>query len=320
MSASFESGSQTPNTPLPVVPDKEIEIPSLPRTCKATTVGLVIDKDATEDQLVKAIDVIERRGKGCQWQLGDALVRLKEQCPDRALALLSEEVDKEREGQGYASRKQASQVSCRFPQGTRVPSLSWSHHRAAAFFDTLEERLYWINKARDEGWSVRDLEKSIKDAGAEPEPEIDPDLFVLQDPAVRAYLETDIENQRKQFSDVPENAPFLRDQLVSRIEASQWQLNRTVESDCDIVREAVCELLGTWQQVFNWLKIRNRIISPPDVRAYLGTLVAEGRVIEEKDEKPNPLAKGTTSTVYKPKRNPTDDKKDEERRAKQALV
>jgi hypothetical protein len=72
--------------------------------------------------------------------------------------------------------------------------------------------------------------------------------------------------------------------------------------------------------VFQWLKIRSRIVSPPDVRTYLGELVAEGRVTEEKDEKPNPTAKGTTNTVYKPKRNAKDDKRDEEKRQRAASM
>lgn len=317
MSTSFQPNEAKPTVP-PIQPI-DINIPNLPRACKATTIGLTIDGDITEEQLLKAVDVIERREKGYQWQLGDALLEVETRYPRRLEELIEPAGEERREKDGHATRKQAKQIASRYPQGTRVPSLSWTHHRVAAFIDPLEERLQWLGLAVENNWSSRDLEKAIREANKDDDGSTDPDLFVLKEPEVRAYLEKDIADQRAQFSSVPENAPFLRDQLVSRIEASQWQLNRTVESDCDIVREAVCELLGTWQQVFQWLKIRSRIISPPDVRAYLSKLVADGRVSEEKDEKPNSNASGTTSTVYKPKRNPADDKKDEERRQKQLV-
>lgn len=316
MSTSFESSGQTPQIPLT---ETDTAIPNLPRSCKATTVGLAIEADATEDQIVKAIEVIEKRGKGHQWQLGDGLRELKERYPDRGIMMLSEEADKLREKHGYASRKQAWQVACRFPEGTRVPSLSWSHHRAAAFFDTLDERVRWIHLARDNGWSVHELEKEIRAATIEPETPTDPDLYVLKDPAVRAYLETDIERQRSQLHEVPEVAGFLRDLQYERIEAAKWQLDRTTVRDQDAVREAVCEVMGTAYQVFLWLKARQRIISPPDVRVYLGMLRDAGRITEELDEKPNPQAKGTTATVYKPKRNDYDDKREEEKRLRQVV-
>lgn len=293
---------------------------NLPDWCARTDVGLKITKPIKFEDWQEAFHRLDRTRAGHQWWIGDHLNEGERMYGEDYLQVIDPNEEAERAENNPSETYQTyMRVACRIPARRRLREVSWSHHQTVAYLESDEEQDYWLARVRDERISVHKLRKLIK---GEPQAEVepDPDLFVLQDPAVRAYLETDIQNQRKQFADVPENAPFLRDQLVSRIEASQWQLSRTVESDCDIVREAVCELLGTWQQVFNWLKIRNRIISPPDVRAYLGTLVAEGRVIEEKDEKPNPLAKGTTSTVYKPKRNPTDDKKDEERRAKQALV
>ncbi|MEK6281844.1 MAG: hypothetical protein AABN95_15940 [Acidobacteriota bacterium] len=315
MDTSIAVSQQSAGASIPPLPIAGIEIPSLPKCFKVTTIGLTVTGDATEGQLVKAVDAIEKTGAGVQWQLGDALLEIKGRYPDRSLILMNEALDKIREKHGQASRKQAMQVAIRFPEGTRVPSLSWSHHRACAFFDTLEERLHWIHLARDNNWSVHELEKQIAAASAEPEPDIDPDLYVLKDPAVRAYLETDKERQRRQFHEVPDNAPFLRDLLISRIEAIDWQLNRTVETDCNLVRDAVSETMGTWQQVFYWLKDRSRVVSPPDVRAYLSELASAGRITEQLDEKPNPTAKGSTATVYKPRRNPVDDKRDEEKRS-----
>lgn len=315
MSASPEQAELGSNLPAPLTLPKEIEIQSLPRSCKATTIGLTIATDATEAQLVTAVEVIERRGKGHNWQLGDALLGIKERYPERSAQMLSQEADKYREQHGQSSRIQAMQVASRFPDYTRVHSLSWSHHRAAAFFETLDERVHWINLARDNGWSVHDLEKEIKAATIEPDPPIDPDLYVLKDPAVRAYLTADIERQRSQLKEVPENAGFLRDLQYERIEAAKWQMERTTQGDQDAVRDAVSEVMGTSYQVFLWLKVRQRIISPPDVRVYLGMLKEAGRITEQLDEKPNPSAKGTTATVYKPKRNAYDDKREEERKA-----
>lgn len=315
MSTSFEQTGQGSTLPAPLTSPKEIEIQNLPRSFKATTIGLIVPRDATEAQLVTAVEVIEARGKGHQWHLGDALIELKERFSERGKMMLSEEMDKIREAHGQASRVKAMQVASRFPNWTRVHSLSWSHHRAAAFAESLEERVKWIHLARDNGWSVHDLEKEIKAATSEPEPPIDPDLYVLKDPAVRSYLESDIEKQRAQLHEVPANAGFLRDLQYERIDAAKWQLDRTTQGDQDAVRDAVSEVMGTAYQVFLWLKARQRIISPPDVRVYLGMLKEAGRITEELDVKPNPTAKGTTATVYKPKRNHYDNKREEERKS-----
>lgn len=310
MSTSYEHPGSQSGIPAPMTSPKEIEIQNLPRCCTATTIGLTVAPDATEAQIVTAVEVIEGRGKGHQWQLGDALVELKSRFPERGAMMLSEEMDKIRENYGQASRVKAKQIADRFPMWTRVHSLSWSHHRAAAFFESLDERVRWIHLARDNNWSVHELEKEIRAATAEPAEPTNPDLYVLKEEAVRAYLDSDIERQRSQLSEVPESAGFLRDLQYERIEAAKWQLARTVERDLDAVREAVSELMGTWQQIFYWLKARQRIISPPDVRIYLGMLKDAGRITEEHDEKPNEDASGTTVTVYKPKRNDHDDKQD----------
>ena len=290
--------------------------------CIRTDVSLRITRRVKFDQWKEEFDKLDRTRAGHQWWIGDALNEGERLFPEEwSQAIDPNEEDARQQDNPSETYQTYMRVACRIPARRRLREVSWSHHQVVAYLESDEEQDYWLARVRDEQprISVHKLRKLIK-GEKDAELEVDPDLYVLQDPEVRAYLNNDIANLRKQFSEVPENAPFLRDQLVSRIEADQWQLNRTVETDSDIVREAVSELLGTWQQVFNWLKIRSRIISPPDVRAYLSKLVADGRIVEEKDEKPNPLAKGTTATVYKPKRNPVDDAKEAERRQKSTVV
>lgn len=284
--------------------------------CVRTDTALKITKRVKYAEWSAEFEKLDKTRAGHQWWIGDHLNEGECRFPEEWAQVIDPNEEEQRQENNPSETYQTyMRVACRIPSRRRLREVSWSHHQVVAYLESDDDQDYWLARARDEKISVHKLRKLIK---GEPEAETqpDPDLYVLQDPAVRAYLESDIEALRKQFGDVPENAPFLRDQLISRIEADQWQLARTVEGDCDLVRDAVCEILGTWQQVFQWLKIRSRIISPPDVRAYLSKLVADGRIAEEKDEKPNPQAHGTTATVYKPKRNPADDQKDEEKRSK----
>jgi hypothetical protein len=170
-----------------------------------------------------------------------------------------------------------------------------------------------------EKWTLKRMDDpSFKPADAWREvkpipPELTPDLKVLESPTVRTWLEKQIADLRAKFETVPEEAGFLRDMLVSQIEAYQWQLARTIESDKYAVRDAVREILGTWQQVFAWLKQRSMLISPPDVRDRLTLLETEGRVKSKEEEGRKVGQKGSMKTVWLPLRNSKDDERDDEK-------
>lgn len=283
--------------------------------CIRTDTSLKITKRVQFAEWQAEFNKLDRTRAGHQWWIGDALNEGERRFPETWSQVIDpDEEDQRQENNPSETYQTYMRVACRIEPRRRLREVSWSHHQAVAYLESDEDQDYWLARARDERISVHKLRKLIKgEPSAEVQP--DPDLFVLQDVEVRSYLEADISLQRAQLEKVPDNAGFLRDLQYERIEAAQWQLARTVERDCDAVREGVAETMGTFYQVFLWLKARQRIISPPDVRVYLGMLKDAGRITEEKDEKPNTTARGTTATVYKPKRNAYDDKREEEKKS-----
>lgn len=168
-------------------------------------------------------------------------------------------------------------------------------------------------KADSPFFRVADAWRSVKGSNGSP-PKQD-GIIVLQDPEVRKWLEADVKRQREDEPNVPVHASFLRMMIHSRIGQAQWQLERTVEGDCNIVREAVQELLGSADQISKWLNDRNYFMSREDIASRLKTLIEQGRVEEIEEQGRKAGQKGGMKKVYLPIRNSMDVDEDFEQEA-----
>ena len=69
---------------------------------------------------------------------------------------------------GYAEQtmQKYCMVANRIEPLMRVKELSWSHHEVVAYatLDT-QERIRWLEQARQENWNVRELKEALTDAG-----------------------------------------------------------------------------------------------------------------------------------------------------------
>lgn len=285
-------------------------IPNFPKWCKRTEVGLevVSERPLTFEEWSHAFTILDKTKRGHQWQIGDML-NTGEQCfGDDCYQVIDPEEELQREEDSGETYRKYQQVAERVKIGRRRPKLTFGHHQVIAFLESEEEQDYWLDKAETEKLSVHKLRKAMKGTSDEVEPVSD--LSVLQDPDVRAWLEADIKYQRENEPNVPLQASFLRNMIHSRIGQSQWQLARTVESDCSIVREAVKELMGSADEVFLWLQHRNYFMSPPDVDDRLDMLVAQGRVKEIEEVGRKAGQKGAMRKVYIAISNPLDEEED----------
>ena len=85
------------------------------------------------------------------WYLGDWLNFGETHFPDRySQALEATELD-------YNTLAHYAYVSRRFPASRRRADLSWSHHRVLADLKGESEQDEWLDRAEQEGWSVRAL-------------------------------------------------------------------------------------------------------------------------------------------------------------------
>lgn len=106
------------------------------------------------------------------WQLGKVIVEQEQQGKERAdygtflLKLLSVELTKEF-GKGFTERnlRNFRQFYQSFPDAeirhTRVPNLTWSHIRLLLKVHNEQSRLWYMNEASAEMWSVRTLDRNI---------------------------------------------------------------------------------------------------------------------------------------------------------------
>lgn len=268
-------------------------------------------RGSTFEEHVDCWQEIDGQVQSDKWKLGAVAASLEVKYDEKTIDRFAHETRRSpRRIREYAQTYRV------FQNGARAPILSFSHHVKAA---SAEDPILAIQKAEDGEWSVHELERWIR-TGLEPDqkPEKkkgDEDLKVLQDEAVKAWLEADIKYQREQEPNVPLHASFLRQMIHSRIGQAQWQLARTIESDCNIVREAVQELLGSADQVSKWLRDRNYFMSNEDVAARLKTLIDQGRIEEIEEQGRKAGQKGGMKKVYLPLRNPLDVDEDFEQEA-----
>lgn len=54
--------------------------------------------------------------------------------------------------------RQCAWVASRFPEGTRVTALSWTHHRIVSACETEKERAEWLRRADEESLGTRELQ------------------------------------------------------------------------------------------------------------------------------------------------------------------
>lgn len=124
--------------------------------------GIVLPPDLSFEQWREALGNAEWLDRASTWILADVLVYGEQKFhEDHSDALPTFEEDPT--GQRQARMKQAAWMGRRFPPGTRVPGLTYSHHRAVADLPPLEAtRLLYEAAASDEYVTTRELIGRVK--------------------------------------------------------------------------------------------------------------------------------------------------------------
>jgi len=302
-----------PQCELEVFPTEPDKVDNLPPTWKRTTVGLELPKGITIQQWLKGVKTLEKTGKGYQWHHGDALLQGEQLWPEEWSQAIDpeEELKQQEEGNEETFRKYM-QVSSRLPVGKRFPQLTWTHHLKVAFLESMEERVYWLKVAVRDNLTSRALEKSIKKAHKERNEDTGPgDLEVLQDPAVRQWLDDYRVLLNEHEKALPLQASYLKNMLYAHREHAQRQLDRTVAIDCRIVKKAVALMRGTDDEIFTCLQTRGYFMSDPDLDDRLALLIGMGEIYKKEAEGRKKGQRGKMVQVYLPFRTEDDDIEDD---------
>jgi len=124
--------------------------------------GISLPADLTFEQWRAALNNAEWLDRASTWILADVLVYGEQKWhEDHSDALPTFEEDPT--GQRQSRMKQAAWMGRRFPPGTRVPGLTYSHHRAVADLPPLEAtRLLYEAAGSDEYVTTRELIGRVK--------------------------------------------------------------------------------------------------------------------------------------------------------------
>jgi N6-adenosine-specific RNA methylase IME4 len=118
-----------------------------------TKTSLTIDPGTTYDNWESIGEQLNQIEGAIQWWIGDWL-----NFGERKYGEMYAQAVDEQQKNAWQNYKWVANV---VESSTRVEDLSWSHHREVAAL-TLDEQVYWLDKAAEENISVSDLRHAIK--------------------------------------------------------------------------------------------------------------------------------------------------------------
>lgn len=105
------------------------------------------------------------------------------------------------------------------------------------------------------------------------------EIEVLHEPAVRDFLTTYVDSLKDWEKIIPSSAPFLRNMLHAHIGQALWQIERTVEGDCNVIYEAVEAVDGiTDDELFTALQDKGYFMRDPEIDDRIEMMVEKKRV------------------------------------------
>jgi hypothetical protein len=127
---------------------------------RATTTALVLDEGLGQGAWRTILGRVLRLSDSSAWWIGDALAYGEWRYGEKYREVL------EALELNYDRARDYAYVAGNVPPAVRVAELSFYHHRAVAKLVPREQEI-WLARARDEGWSVKQLREQLAE---QPEP------------------------------------------------------------------------------------------------------------------------------------------------------
>jgi N6-adenosine-specific RNA methylase IME4 len=130
------------------------ELAKIESFCELNKTNLTFKRDVSKDEWMSVFQAL-KQVEGCvQFWIGDCLAYRQQKWG------MYDDVAEET-GTEIETLRRYKQVSERIESGTRVPDLSWTHHREVASLPPDKQELF-LNKAVEENLSVRALREEIR--------------------------------------------------------------------------------------------------------------------------------------------------------------
>lgn len=120
-----------------------------------TPVGLILEGEIDVERMTALGAMLGSVYGSMQFAIGDYLIECEKRFGHEAAQII------ESLNISAEAAAQHLRVAEAIPLSDRVDGVSWSHHRAVAHL-TEDERAYYLNKAKSERWSKRELEANVK--------------------------------------------------------------------------------------------------------------------------------------------------------------
>ena len=286
-----------------IVPSSSVSLFDIPG-CHLSPIKMEIDDWVSFDDweaIGRALEVAER---AVQWWIGDWLNHGLEKYGDKAAQVVDAH---EKTGIPAGTLMSYQWVADKVKPITRVIGVSWSVHREVATLPPAEQTkiLAKVNEG-EKPKSAREVAKEV--ARVRRKLGLDPtDIGILHEPETIAWLNNLREILAVQEPTVPTGAVFLRGMIHAMMGVIDGQLERTIESDCFAVREAVKELLGTDDEIYALLQSRFYFMSDPQLDDALNLLIDQKRIKSKEAEGRKAGQKGKMVTIYLPLSNDVDE-------------
>jgi N6-adenosine-specific RNA methylase IME4 len=133
------------------------ELAKIESYCELTKTSLIFKRDITKEEWMDGFNSL-KKVEGCiQFWIGDFLAYRNQKWG------MYDDITEET-GYDTESLRQYKRVADSIESGTRVPDLSYSHHREVASLPP-EKQMEFLNKAAEEKMSVRELREEIRKDG-----------------------------------------------------------------------------------------------------------------------------------------------------------
>ncbi len=266
-----------------------------------TPTGLEIDAKVKFPAWEKYGRKLQLADRGVQWAIGDWLLHGENHWPDKYEQAVEITGFREQTLMNYRS------VAKAFPLETyrRRENVDFSTHaEVASLPEDVADRI--LAQAAADPRMTRDIVRKEAQRAKRKLRQNASELELVHDPEVRDYLIIYIDSLKDWEKTIPSKAPFLRNMLHAHIGQAQWQLDRTIESDCLAIAEMFCGGKGSEgvyrandSDIFNWLQKVGYFMRDPELDERLEYMVDNRMLlVKSVEESRQDGRKGVMIDVY----------------------
>jgi|ERR1051326_3722400 hypothetical protein len=226
-----------------------------------TSIGLVIEEWVSFEQWARYGRKLQLAEKGIQWALGDWVIHGETHFKERAAQAVEFTGLKIKTLQNYATVAQSVDQSRRRDSDV----VDYSTHVEVASLPADEQEQILAEAERDPGYTVKQARRAVHKAKRRLGKQKS-ELELLHTPEVKEYLDRYLAALKELEESVPLTARFLRLMAQSHQAQVHWQMNRSIDADCEAIMLPVKKYGAVAEDdLYTWLIEHGYFMSDPEL-------------------------------------------------------